>query len=256
MALPKIYQAFYEKEIFTFADVLALGYSPATAHQAIHRLIQEGLIEKIRPGKYYTIPIGTKKEEHVPDRYKIGSTITHPYFFSYHSALDIHGVAYYVSNTVYISSPKQFRILTIQDIDFKGIITKQMFGTQKILRGNVEISVSDPERTFLDGLRRLDLVGGLNQFIESIKGFAYLTPDKISDYLEKFNEKSLYQRAGFILELLKDLYALPDDFTYRLAQRVSSNIYYLDPSKKSASKFVKKWNLMIPAKLTSIEEQR
>lgn len=250
MALPKVYKVFLGKEVFAFEDVLNLGYSRMTAHQKIHQLYRQGLIGKIRPGKYYIIPLGAETEKYTPDRYKVGSLIVQPYFFSHHSALDIHGVAYYISNTVYISSPKQFRAFSLEGISFKGILTTHMFGVEQVLRGNVKILTSDPERTFLDGLRRLDLVGGLEQFLKSVEGFPYLQPDKIIEYLQQFNEKSLYQRAGFVLESLKDAYSLPVDFLEKLRTSVTPNVYYLEPSvKKGTSRFVKKWNLMIPTKL-------
>lgn len=249
--LPRLYEAFLNKEVFTFEDVLELGYSRATARQKIYQLHKQRLIGQIRPGKYYVIPLGGKGEEFVPDRYKVGSVLVRPYFFSHHSALDLHGVAYYVASMVSISSPKQFRPLNLASNRFQGIVTKRLFGIQKVNRGIVEIFVSDPERTFLDGLRRLDLVGGLEQYWKSIEGFPYLKPKRILDYLKMFDEKSLNQRAGFALDYFKEAWDLPSEFLDELASLVSSNVYYLVPSAKGPSKFVKKWNLMVPPNLTS-----
>jgi predicted transcriptional regulator of viral defense system len=97
----------------------------------------------------------------------------------------------------------------------------------------------------------LDLVGGLEQFLKSIEGFPYLRLEKILDYLKKFNEKSLYQKTGFVLDYFKEQWSLPSDSLDKLASLVSSNIYYLVPSAKGSSKFVKRWNLMVPTKLIS-----
>lgn len=250
MALPKIYEALYHKEVFSFQDVLELGYSADLAKKTLYRLKKDGYIGRIRGGSYYVIPLESRMKSYTPDRYKVGSLIISPYFFSHHSALDVHGVAYYSSNTVYISSPKRFSSFSFGGVHFKNVFVKYHFGVEKAHRGNVEIFVSDPERTFLDGLRRLDLVGGLEQFLKSVEGFPYLQPDKIIEYLQQFNEKSLYHRAGFVLESLKDAYGLPVDFLEKLKTFVTPNVYYLEPSaKKGTSRFVKKWNLMIPTKL-------
>ena len=96
----------------------------------------------------------------------------------------------------------------------------------------VLVKVTDKERTFLDCLRRLDLCGGLEEYLKSVEGFTLMSAPKLMDYLERFGGQSLYQRTGFILDQLNGQIKVPEDLLEVLRDRVGATPTYLVPGSQ------------------------
>lgn len=251
----KIYRALYAQEVFTLKDVDKILKNYKQTLRVVKSILNKKYIQKVKRGLYVVIPYGTapdKENKYAPDKYLIASKLIKPYFFSHHSALEIHGVANSVFFTVFLSSDKGARVFTYKDTTYNTIKTSYFFGLQDKIYSHRKIKVSNKERTFLDCLRSLKYAGGLEEFFKSVTGFSSLDTKKLQLYLKKFNEKSLYQRTGYILELLKDEFRVKESFLEKLKKQVTKKTYYLDPLMKGSCKKIKEWNLMVPKNIKEL----
>jgi predicted transcriptional regulator of viral defense system len=218
---------------------------------ALWRLAKKGSLLRVRDGLYAAVPPEYANSKFEIDRYVLfdrlmGSNGS----IAYHSALEVHGVAYSRFTTVYYITTKKKPAFEFQDIRYRPVFAKELFGTTSHVLNDQTIQVTDKERTFLDCIRRPDLCGGLEEYLKSVEGFKLMRPVKLLDHLERFDEQSLNQRAGFILSLLSDRINVSDDLLEVLRNRVGKNIYYLVPGKRGTTcRLVKEWNLMVPRNL-------
>lgn len=237
-----VYSLSFSKRVVNTEDVKEILGDYHKSVDYITNLRQKGYFQKIRKGLYVTAPPNLVGKEVKPDKFLVGSKVRRDYYFSYHSALELHGLAQSTYNTVLITIKDHVSPFSYQSINYKFVTTKYFFGLEEINYSGVKIKVSDREKTFLDCVRRIKYAGGLEELMKSLNTVPSLNWYKFIRYLEKFNEKCLYQKSGFILEKL-DL-RIPDKVLDKLKNKVGKKTYYMD--KEKSSSFVKKWNLMVP----------
>lgn len=240
----KIYFSFYEKEVFRSSDAYKVIPNKKTARQILFRLKKKGFTKQIRRGLFTIIPAQMINKEFSVDKILIASKLTEPYFISHHTALEIHGAAQSYFNIAYISANKILKPFDFQNISYKFITTKHIFGVERVSRGNLKINVSDKERTILDCIRNMEYAGGIEELVKSISTFPNLDYKKLIKYLNFFGEKSLFHRTGFIFGSLKSELNVPNDFLNKIRKKLSARAYYLFPNKKGI--YIKEWNIIAP----------
>ncbi|MGM0406321.1 MAG: type IV toxin-antitoxin system AbiEi family antitoxin domain-containing protein [Thermoplasmatota archaeon] len=234
----KIYSELYSERVITTDDVK--GIIGQKAPDYITNLRGKGYIKKIRKGLYAIAPPDMIGEDIKPDKFLIANKVKDEYYISHHSALEIHGLAQTIHNRVYITSTTPSRSFRYEDIEYKFITTKHFFGFEEKNRLNSTLTVSDREKTILDCIRNIKYAGGLEELIKSLEGVPSLDRDKMTDYLDRIEENSLYQKTGFLLDELNIQVPIEDE----LLSKVGKRTYYIDESKDSY--YVSKWNLMVP----------
>ncbi len=240
----KVYFSFYEKQIFGTPEIYKIIPNRKTARQILFRLKNKGFVTRIRRGLFAIVPAQLIGKEPSVDKVLLASKLTKPYFLSHHTALEIHGVAQSYHNTVYISTGKILQSFDFQNISYRFINTKYLFGTENISRGTLKIKISDRERTILDCIRNVNNTGGIEELIKSISAFPAIDYNKLHKYLALFNEKSLYHRTGYIFNMLKDELNVPRAFTNCIRKKLSKRTYYLVAKKKGV--YIKEWNIIAP----------
>jgi len=210
--------SFYEKEVFSNGDAYELIPNKKTARQILFRLKNKGFIRQVRRGLFAIVPAQMIGNEFSIDRI--------------------------------ISTNKILRPFEFQNISYKIINTKYIFGIEHIQRGPLEINVSNRERTVLDCIRNIEYAGGIEELTKSISAFPGLNYKKLLEYLELFKEKSLYHRTGFILDRLKSELNVPQDILESIREHLSKRTYYLHPGTKGVYK--KEWNIIVPENITEL----
>ncbi len=237
----RIYSKLYPKRVVTTDDVKEIEEDNPAKY--ITNLGKKGYFKKIKKGLYAIAPPDMIDQEELrPDKFLVASKTKDRYYISHHSALEIHGLAQTVHNRVYITAETPGRSFSYDEIQYKIITTKHFFGFKSIDHLNSSIVVSDREKTVLDCIRYPKYAGGMEEIIKSLEGLPSMDWNTLLKYLQRIDEKSLYQKTGFIMEKVG-----PEDFkkiSDRLLSRVENRTYYLDKSKDSY--YVKKWNVMVP----------
>jgi len=241
----KIYSELYSERVVTTNDIKEILNKKQRASDYITNLRQKGYFKKIRKGLYAIAPPNmVNEDEFSPDKFLIANKIKDESYISHHSALEFHGLAQTIQNRVYITSKTPGKLLKYKDIEYKIITTKHYFGFEKRNHLNTSIKVSDREKTILDCIRNLKYAGGIEELIKSFEDLPTINWNSLLQYLEKIDEKNLYQKTGFIFEKLS--LNLPEKIEEQILSKIGKKTYYLEKDKDSF--YVDKWNLMVPKK--------
>lgn len=259
MALPKLYKSFYEERVFSFPDVLKKfkekNYSELYLRKRINDLIKAGYLGSVGArGIYYIIPQGITKESFVPDKYLIASKLLKTRIIGYHSALELHGVSYSNYNTVYVITKSYFRSFEFQETKYLAVSGVTDFGIEMKQMGGIKIPITDRERTIIEGVDKLQYVGGLEEYFKSIELFPSVNFDLLLLYLEKFNKNILYAKIGFLLSYYKQRWGFPIEYKKKLKAHLGKRVNYLS-DKKEKTKLVPEWRLMVPIRLKNLLEE-
>lgn len=238
----KVYSQLYSQRVINTEDVKGILGDSHKSPDYITNLREKGYLQKIRKGLYAIVPPNLVGKKYHPDKFLVAGKVKENYYLSYHSALELYGLAQSAYNTVWITTKSQANSFTYQSINYQFLTTKYFFGITRINHQGVDIQVSDREKTFLDCLRHPKYAGGWEELMKSLNTLPSLNWNKFTDYVEKFDKKSLYQKSGFLLENLG--IKTPDKVFTKLKSRVGNRTYYLEKDKESSLN--RKWNLMIP----------
>ncbi len=245
-----IYLTALRDQFITANEALGITCLESTARMALWRLSAKGNLVRVREGLYGAVPPEHVGSEYEFDRYLLFDRVMdRAGALAFHSALELHGAANSRYTTVYYLSTKRSRPFEFQGVLFRSVQTSKVFGTTLLYQDDIPVNVTDRERTFLDCIRRPDLCGGVEEYLKSLEAFSVMDPKKIVDYLERFDEKGLYHKAGFVLSYLKDRVRVPDDLLVSLRAKVGPHPCYLVPGKKTGGRLVKEWNVLVPRNL-------
>jgi len=254
VALPKLYTLFYQQQVFTFDEARRkLKLSPSSLHTMLHALQRDGYILRIKKRVYAIIPVEASGGSHTPNKYLVAAKLQKESYLSYHTALELHGVAESTYNTVYINVPRQAKPLQFQGTTYQFVTKYDSFGLTKTKVEGVPLVVSDREKTILDGIDRLKYVGGLEEYLKSVSSFPSVNVSKLTRYLKLTNKKALYAKAGWLLSLLSKQWFVKEVFLNELRKHLSKRTFYLEETNGTVSfRFNSTWNLMVPQNVESL----
>lgn len=241
-----LYEA--DRDIFDLDDVCRIsGLSKASARSLVRKLVQRGHVARLKPGLFRLVPLQLGAErQYVGDPYTIASELARgdSYYISHASAMDIHGMLTQPQLIVYVTMLKPRRPLIIHGSEFRFLRTKKehFFGlTQHWVDKQHRVSVSDLEKTVIDGLKQSHYCGG---FSEIAKGFWMrrmdMSIDRMVEYALRLEIGVVARRLGFMLELFG--FESPAVLTPLLAHARRPYLM-LDPLLPDEGKFVSRWKL-------------
>ena len=198
----KIYSKLYQKRVIKTSDVVKILGDLHKSADYITNLRTKGFLQKIKQGLYVIVPPNMVGEKFIADKFLVAGNLKDEYYISHHSALELHGAAESVFNTVYITIKNYSQPLQYQDITYDFLSTKYFFGIEETRYKSLNLLVSDIEKTFLDCIRRIKYSGGLEEIVKSISSIPSFDYNRLWGYLKKFDEGALYHKTGFIFESL------------------------------------------------------
>ena len=127
-------------------------------------------------------------------------------------------------------------------------IVLDLFDVEKIVYKDTKITITDPARTFIECLDRLDLSGGWEECLKSLANLKGINILDLKDVLSIYDNKTLELKTGYVLELLSRSspfyeHIKPADLQVFKPSDTWIPVY-LD--RDVPSKFIKKWGLYIP----------
>ncbi|MFW6159915.1 MAG: type IV toxin-antitoxin system AbiEi family antitoxin domain-containing protein [Acidobacteriota bacterium] len=127
---------------------------------------------------------------------------------------------------------------------------KRFFGFKEINYREENVLVSDLERTIVDVMNRPEYAGGYEEIIRPFQDVENVDWKRLLKYLERMGEKILFDRIGFVFDMLGEFVDTPDEFLKELDRRLSDNIYYFEKNRKGA--YVKKWRIIVDKRLENV----
>lgn len=258
MKINRIYSDLLQAKVVTTDDIVELvklstdlDPNPQYVYNKyIKPLMGRGALSRVRRGLYYVNSPNEVSELDPMDKYLIGAKIRSRYYLSHHAALELHGCAQSVFWTVHVSLPQESRF---QEFEFRGV-RFQPVSTKNVDIGIISFSwrdkpilTSNPNRTFIDCVDRPDLVGGWEECLKSLQSLPGVRVEEMANIINEMNKKTLYNKTGYILELLKDnsVYYehITDDELETIRNMVSRNPVRLRGSGKVIRS--QRWNLWV-----------
>ncbi len=191
-----------------------IGLKDSYLRQVLHHLRRDGWIVGLRHGLYAlssTVPGVTPVHE-----FEIAMALVEPAAISHWSALHHHGLTEQVPRRVFILTTTSASIPQIRgsgrgqrrdgypvgDMEYKFVQVRpeRFFGIEKVWVAEARVSVTDPERTLLDGLAKPLYCG---DFAEVLHAFEVRGSDlnlgRIVEYALKLDAATA-KRLGWVLE--------------------------------------------------------
>lgn len=222
---------------------------------AYHR--KQGRILRVRRGLYATVPWGTDAASMPVDPYLVAAKMTEDSVLAYHTALEFHGRAYSAHwRLVYVSAGRSLP-LTFQSHEFRGAPTplpllakgEAMFGVTRHDRFGVALRATNHERTLVDVLDRPELSGGWEEIWRSLESVEFFDLDQVIAYTRLLGNATTAAKVGFFLEQQREPLMVEEAHLEALRELCPRRPHYLTRGRPKGCRWVKDWNLMIPAEI-------
>ncbi len=249
---------FHFHPVFRYEEIADWKYNHGTnnSHAVRKTLLyytKIGLLLNIRRGIYAVIPPGTIPSQYIVDSYLLASKIAKDSVLAYHTALEIHGVAYSIFQQFYfLTSQKiktfEFQNQLFQPVAFPLALKKNndfYYGVEELNRQGMTMQVTTLERTFVDVLDRIELSGGWEEVVRSISNMAILDINSVIHYCLMLNNRILAAKVGFFLEQRQGAFAVKDEILQPLLEKKPLTPQSLSNNQEE-TKLIKKWNLILP----------
>ncbi len=192
----------------------SVGLSEGYLRQALHHLVKLGWLVRLRKGLYAlsaTVPGVTPAHE-----FEVAMALVTPAAISHWSALHHHGLTDQVPRKVFVLTTSEATIpysrreqargvregCWVADVlfHFVQVRPKRFFGTEKAWIGDTRVTITDPERTLLDGLAMPRYCGDFAEVLHAFElhGTA-LNIERITEYALKLDAATV-KRLGWVLE--------------------------------------------------------
>jgi predicted transcriptional regulator of viral defense system len=238
------------RPIFTLADAENItGLQATSARTLVHKLVGRGVATRLRPGVFQLVPPELGREsQYLGNPYVVARELMggKPYYLSHASAMDIHDMVTQPQLDVCVTSPKAMRGRSILGTQFRFIRCKpeDFFGTtDHWVTKQEKVTVSNLERTVLDGLRQPKYCGGVT---EVAKGLWIRRADvdvaRLIEYAQRLNVGAVMRRAGYLLEVYNLGIAAERE---KLRGCETGTYSLLDPVMPPQGKHAARWHLRL-----------
>lgn len=236
--------------IFRLKDIQKiLGADHANARNFIRKLVGRGVVTRLKPGLFILVPFKLgKKGEYTGNPLVLARELVNggDYYLSHSTAMEIHGMATQPQLVIHVATPQKTRFIHIMGTEFRFIPCKRewFFGlTHHWVTKQEKVTVSDLERTMIDGLRQPGHCGGVTEVAKGIwMRREAIHTGRLIEYALKIDVGAMIRRLGYIMELY-DIGAKED--RNMLLDHLTDTYVRLDPVLPAEGKYLRKWRLQL-----------
>ncbi|PIQ43836.1 MAG: transcriptional regulator [Gammaproteobacteria bacterium CG11_big_fil_rev_8_21_14_0_20_46_22] len=250
---------FYEHPVFRHEEFAAWKASlgeikPISVNTALRYYVKVGQIKLIRRKLYAVVPPNQSPETLTVDPYLVAGKATEDAVLGYHTALELMGLAYSTFGQFTYVTEQKSKSFGFQERWFQSVAVptalqkkqKTLAHIDNVDRQGVMLKVTNPARTFVDVLDRIELCGGWEEVCRSLNNFAVLKVDEVVEYCLLLDNARLNATVGYFLSQRQGAFAVRENQLKPLLKAVPKIPQYA--SKKTREKFqlVKPWNILLP----------
>ena len=243
--------------VFTRAEFAAAFGHPASAANVTSLLrhhLRAGNIKRVSREVFAAVPAHLAAERMVIDRFAAAGKLRTDGVLGFHSALELHGIAYSDFNEVQVISAGRTELV---ELPFgacrfvtppKALVTagKADYLTTTMDRQGVAVRVTAVERTLVDVLHRPELAGGVEEVLKSLDLVRYLDPAKVADYVELLDNRSIASVSGWWLVKRRGALGVTDEVLARLRARLPRSKHYALGAQSGHAVLVEPWRVLLP----------
>jgi predicted transcriptional regulator of viral defense system len=214
----------------------------------LHRLKRQGRVRQLANGVY------TGSFAGVPiNRYAVPSALRDDAVVAFHSALEWHGSANQVFQTLYYFSARPRKDVIFDGVTYHRVAPPRALNGERhnlfqVQMGTAQILVTERERSLVDCLMFLDYSGGVEEIDKSLAMFPLFDFEATLEYLKILRRPWLYSRLGFLLDRHADKLFFRGALRDAFLQKLPVGIAYLG-KKRPGNRWVPTWKLMVPETL-------
>ncbi len=223
--------------------------------------VETGRLKRVAREVYAVAPRGQQAEHFEPDQFLCALAARPDAVFCCHSALELLGTAHSVWHTCTVFTGRRRPAMQVNNRQVLFLAHpapmrdgQVLLGTRKVEHLGRLLTVTGPERTLVEGFRRLDLVGGAGEFVESVRGFAVLDIDTLEAVLAHYGIAYLWGAVGWFLEMYRETFHVPEAFLAKLEARCPQAPQYLARERRGGT-LAQRWNLVLPPELEHVGER-
>lgn len=187
------------------------------------------------------------------DPYLIASKATTDAILAYHTALELHGIAYTTFNEfMFLSTQKilpfQYEAQRFRPIQQPKILIESgntESGMETMKRSGMTIKLTSLERTIVDVLDRADLGGGWEEIWRSLDNVTKLDIDKLISYALLLKNATTIAKVGYFLEQRPAHFAVDINQLKKLLPLIPKQPHYMSRDQ-GKGKLIEKWQLIVP----------
>lgn len=229
-----------------------LGVSENALKKSLQRLKNQGAVEMVRREFYVIVPPEYRIKGIIPTSFYVNDLmkfLTRDYYVGLLNAAAYHGAAH--------QQPQNYAIITegiaLRSIknDKVGInfYIKKSWNIKDVIKKKVDtgyINISSPELTALDLVNYYNEVGGFNRVatvLEELK--EVIQASQLIETVKEYEEISVVQRLGYLLEYVLEEYSLSDAL-YKYLEPIGFYPTLLRPQKKKPKNMItgNKWKIV------------
>jgi len=220
----------------------------------LYRLKRQGRVRQLTKGVY----AGALATASL-NRYSVPSKLREDAAVAFHSALEFHGAANQVFQTVYYLSVRPRRDVAFDAVTYHCVAPPSQLVRARRLDFQVELSrdkvrVTGRERSIVDCLAFLPYSGGVDELDRSLAMLPSFDFDVALEYLRLLRMPWLYARLGFLLDRHAEKLFFKGKSRDAFLKRLPRGVAYLD-RKRPGNRWVPTWNLMVAEALAPSTEQ-
>jgi predicted transcriptional regulator of viral defense system len=228
---------------------------PESWRQQLSYHQKAGHLIHIRKFLYAVKPV--LSQEQWIDPYLIASKATADSILGYHTALELHGIAYSTFSELIFLTNRQTQPFIYEAQRFRAVMQPRPlinashtdFGMDVIKRAGLEIKLTSLERSIVDVLDRPHLGGGWEEIWRSLDNITQLDLDKLIAYVLLLKNSTTVAKVGYFLEQRPAHLAVDQKYIEKLLPHVSKQPHYMNRDRQGEGKYIEKWQLIVPMEI-------
>jgi predicted transcriptional regulator of viral defense system len=239
-----------------FASALGHVPSAATVASLLGYHLRAGNIKRVSRQVFASVPPHLNADRFMVDQFAAAAKLRPDGVLGYHSALELHGIAYSVFSEVQIISTGRAerdaapldgcRFINhpraLIDAGKVDILTTTMDRRGQMIR------VTDVERTVADVLHRSDIAGGTDEVLPSLDQLHYLRPAKVIDYVSVLRNRTLASVVGWWLERNRSRLGVADNELAELRTMRPRSKHYALGARPGNAILIEPWGVLLPSR--------
>lgn len=253
----KINEFFEKHPVFRYEEFAAYMKAKGitrlgSSRQQLNYHLKAGHLIHIRKYLYAVKPIFI--QDISIDPYVIASKATSDSVLAYHTALELHGVAYTTFSEMTLLTARTLKPFAYEGMRFRAIKkplpflndNDAIYGIETIQRAQMILKVTTLERTIVDILDRPDLSGGWEEIWRSFENITRVDINKVVQYTLLLKNATTVSKVGFFLEQLPEHLAINKKLIDKLLPYIPKQPHYLNRDERKGGKYFEKWRLIVP----------
>jgi len=211
------------------------GWKQPRISNVLSSLKKKKIVVALRKNSYV---LSAKIPENI---WMIATSMAAPAYISFWSACSYYGLTEQQTSAIQIVSTKQFPRFRIRNtpVEITTYQPQRFYGYRRIQN----FAIAEIEKLLIDCLYQPEKVGGIAELKKCLRqAWPTIAKNKFKAYLHRFNNRSLYARAGYLLEELR---LLPPNEKKFFLRQLPSGYVRLNPSKKPGQKYNTTWRIYI-----------